>query len=312
MMLAPVPQAGTWQAAEGHPPQCANTFDSWAMSSPTAAGTLQSNWLPGGVPVTYADSHQFSTPAHAVSAATMVQESWCAAGGQSGVPGEAFCASMPSNSPNIVSQSTWCGAMGQGTPHAAMHEQFNMSVTPAAHTEASQNSVAPLVNAAICTFQSPPPPPMPSSCPALMPCQPPSLDASMCRSAQLPPPPPPPVEELDPAILLRSAPRPAPATSEPMLAQVLRLVEALPSGLGQLAAVLPPALGSEDLPSIGSMRHQLSGCRPCAFYHTRGCENAEACSFCHLCGSGEKKRRLRDKRVARRGAKFNAFVSASG
>lgn len=309
MMLAPAPHSGTWQTAEGHPPQCANAFDSWTMSSPAveAAGTLQSNWFPVGVPATYADSHQFLAPSHAVSTGMALQENWCAVGGQSGVPGGAFCASMPSVTPNMVSRSTWCGVVGQGTPHAAMHEQFNMSVTSAATAEASQNSVAPLVNAAIETF---PPSPMPSKCPALMPCQPPSLDASMWRSAQ--PPPPPPVEEVDPAILLRSAPRPAPATSEPMLAQVLRLVEALPSRLEQATAVLPPVLGSEDLPSIGSMRHQLAGCRPCAFYHTRGCENAEACSFCHLCGSGEKKRRLRDKRVARRGAKFNAFVSASG
>jgi hypothetical protein len=45
-------------------------------------------------------------------------------------------------------------------------------------------------------------------------------------------------------------------------APVLMLEEALSS---------PPVLGSERLPTIGSRMHDLGGCRPCAFYHTRGC-----------------------------------------
>jgi hypothetical protein len=78
-------------------------------------------------------------------------------------------------------------------------------------------------------------------------------------------------------------------------------------------ALRTPVLGSADLPSIGSTAHHLGGCRPCAFYYTRGCENADGCPFCHLCIPGEKKRRLREKRIARREAKakFNAMLAAA-
>jgi len=40
----------------------------------------------------------------------------------------------------------------------------------------------------------------------------------------------------------------------------------------------------------------LGDCRPCAFLHTKGCSSGPACKFCHFCGPGERKRRLREKR----------------
>lgn len=61
-----------------------------------------------------------------------------------------------------------------------------------------------------------------------------------------------------------------------------------------------PALGSWELPSIGSAGHAVGRCKPCAFFHTVGCGNAVACTFCHLCESGEKKRRRKEKLDARR------------
>lgn len=67
---------------------------------------------------------------------------------------------------------------------------------------------------------------------------------------------------------------------------------------------VPPQLGSEDLPSVGSVGHYLRRCKPCAFVTRTGCSNGAQCSFCHLCQPGEKKRRRKEKRslagVARR------------
>lgn len=64
-------------------------------------------------------------------------------------------------------------------------------------------------------------------------------------------------------------------------------------------------VGTETLrpqvfPSDGSMGHGMGLCKPCAFYHTKGCNSGEECSFCHLCSDGEKKRRARDKKEERR------------
>lgn len=117
------------------------------------------------------------------------------------------------------------------------------------------------------------------------PCQPPIIDVALQQLLFAPPTPPPPTKECDPLF--------------DMLGSKLKLVEALP-------ALPAPVLGSEQLPTIGSATHHLGGCRPCAFYFTRGCGNAEGCPFCHLCGPGEKKKRLRDKRIARREAKYDA------
>jgi len=101
------------------------------------------------------------------------------------------------------------------------------------------------------------------------------------HDAQLPPPPPPP-------------------QTAPAIVPVLRLAEQLP----------PPEIGTPALPSIGSLLHHKKECKPCTFFHTRGCENAEDCQFCHLCGPGEKKKRLRAERHFKREANAAAFENA--
>jgi len=63
-----------------------------------------------------------------------------------------------------------------------------------------------------------------------------------------------------------------------------------------------PELGTPELPTLGSRSHRLGSCKPCAFMHTKGCENGVECPFCHLCKPGEKKRRQKDKFVQRREA----------
>lgn len=48
--------------------------------------------------------------------------------------------------------------------------------------------------------------------------------------------------------------------------------------------------------SVGSAHHDIGKCRPCAFVHRPiGCADGRACSFCHLCTPGTKKRRQKQK-----------------
>jgi len=61
-------------------------------------------------------------------------------------------------------------------------------------------------------------------------------------------------------------------------------------------------LGSPAMPSLGSASHELGRCKPCAFFHTKGCSNALTCQFCHLCDADEKKRRRKEKFETRRAA----------
>lgn len=74
---------------------------------------------------------------------------------------------------------------------------------------------------------------------------------------------------------------------------------AAPASLPAAFAVPPPpfgpALGSTELPSVGSAEHIIGMCRPCAFYHTKGCEQGLSCRFCHFCGPEERKLRKRHK-----------------
>merc|ERR1712107_281220 len=53
-------------------------------------------------------------------------------------------------------------------------------------------------------------------------------------------------------------------------------------------------------PTRGSIGHGGGRCKPCAFVHTKGCDNGFECPFCHLCEPGEKKKRRKDKLDARR------------
>lgn len=97
-----------------------------------------------------------------------------------------------------------------------------------------------------------------------------------------------------------SFPPPPPLAMAPVSAPVLRLAE----------AVAPPQLGTPALPSIGSLLHHKRECKPCTFFHTRGCENEEDCQFCHLCGPGEKKKRLRQQRAQKREVQAAALDNA--
>lgn len=51
--------------------------------------------------------------------------------------------------------------------------------------------------------------------------------------------------------------------------------------------------------SVGSARHASGRCKPCAFFHTKGCASGERCAFCHLCESDEKKKRKKEKLALR-------------
>jgi len=68
------------------------------------------------------------------------------------------------------------------------------------------------------------------------------------------------------------------------------------------------APGSEELPSLGSAGHVEGVCKPCAFLHTKGCDNGAMCRFCHLCVPGEKKRRQKDKRHLMKGDEAANFA----
>jgi len=52
-----------------------------------------------------------------------------------------------------------------------------------------------------------------------------------------------------------------------------------------------PAGGMPPQPSAGSRQHGNGKCKPCAFYHKKGCDAGLDCTFCHMCEAGEKKRR---------------------
>jgi len=109
-------------------------------------------------------------------------------------------------------------------------------------------------------------------------------DASAVQEISVIPPPPPP-----PTIHGASVAPP-----------ILRLAE----------AIAPPELGGPKLPSIGSLLHHRRECKPCTFFHTRGCENKSDCKFCHLCGPGEKKKRLKAMKAAQKEATLEALENA--
>jgi len=82
----------------------------------------------------------------------------------------------------------------------------------------------------------------------------------------------------------------------------LRLAESL-----QEVLVSAPVLSGSELPSAGSEGHDRGLCKPCAFVHTKGCENGKNCEFCHLCDAGARKRRQKERSLQYRGchAAFN-------
>eukprot|EP00931_Biecheleriopsis_adriatica_P124766 TRINITY_DN9995_c0_g1_i1.p1 TRINITY_DN9995_c0_g1~~TRINITY_DN9995_c0_g1_i1.p1 ORF type:complete len:598 (+),score=95.53 TRINITY_DN9995_c0_g1_i1:64-1794(+) len=56
-----------------------------------------------------------------------------------------------------------------------------------------------------------------------------------------------------------------------------------------------PEVGTIGCPTRGSVGHFRGKCKPCAFFHSKGCESGIDCEFCHLCPPGEKRRRQREK-----------------
>jgi len=92
--------------------------------------------------------------------------------------------------------------------------------------------------------------------------------------------------------------------AQPHLSQVPRTAEAGPLQPMKVAEALAteeePLLGSLEMPTVGSRGHYFGHCKPCAFFHKKGCEGGVHCSFCHLCGADEKKRRHKAKVAVRR------------
>jgi len=83
----------------------------------------------------------------------------------------------------------------------------------------------------------------------------------------------------------------------------------------EFGVVKPPPLptgelGSEEMPSVGSLLHCSGQCQPCGFFHTKGCSNGARCEFCHLCTPGEVKKRRREKREQFRAAREAAVLAA--
>lgn len=66
------------------------------------------------------------------------------------------------------------------------------------------------------------------------------------------------------------------------------------TGAPRAAEELVPCLSTEELPTPGSAGHSEGLCKPCAFL-TTGCYRGVECTFCHLCGPDERKKRRREK-----------------
>jgi len=68
---------------------------------------------------------------------------------------------------------------------------------------------------------------------------------------------------------------------------------------------------SLDLRSPGGRNHEMGRCKPCAFFHTKGCNSGSDCQFCHKCPAFEKQRRNRLRR-RRLGAHLAAMSQPMG
>lgn len=67
--------------------------------------------------------------------------------------------------------------------------------------------------------------------------------------------------------------------------------------------------------SEGSKLHAKGQCKPCAFFHTTGCQTGETCKFCHLCPPREVQRRKQIRRRIQREILHRteaALIKASG
>lgn len=89
------------------------------------------------------------------------------------------------------------------------------------------------------------------------------------------------------------------APSSPVSSSTAKPVPKAPEVL-ELSSMLDamPNVGSAGVPTIGSAKHHLGECKPCAFYwKPAGCGNGVDCTFCHLCDASEKKRRQKQKKA---------------
>lgn len=88
------------------------------------------------------------------------------------------------------------------------------------------------------------------------------------------------------------------STAQPMPISI-SIADALQEGRrdGNMDLREEAQLGSDEIPTLGSQGHHVGRCRPCAFvWKDEGCLAGIECQFCHLCDSGEKKRRAKEKR----------------
>jgi len=67
-----------------------------------------------------------------------------------------------------------------------------------------------------------------------------------------------------------------------------------------------------DAFSRGSLLHGTGQCKPCAFFHTKGCQSAARCLFCHLCPPREKQRRKKLQRNSNRITRDASKHTATG
>jgi len=73
------------------------------------------------------------------------------------------------------------------------------------------------------------------------------------------------------------------------------------TGLQSPAELPPVPEAASALPSPGSALHGSGECKPCAWlWKPRGCANATACDYCHVCPEGELKKRKKVKVAALR------------
>jgi hypothetical protein len=143
--------------------------------------------------------------------------------------------------------------------------------------------------AAACTRPGPPPPPT-QWAPTILPTKAVPPPPSLSSANALAPPMPPPQEEA-PKIWPQKVEVPPPPAVPATLTTFMES-----TSLPRTPKVTFASDASADCPTIGSASHYSGDCKPCAFFYTKGCQNARNCSFCHLCDAGEKKRRLKEKK----------------
>lgn len=122
----------------------------------------------------------------------------------------------------------------------------------------------------------------------LSPAPPQVLSTAPMAQAQAQPLAPPPVPAPAQAPLVAAAvlPTAAPPATAPRFAG---------SAAAQTVSPPHPLAAERAVPSVGSALHASRQCKPCGFFYSKGCDNGAACTFCHVCPPGEKRRRQKEK-----------------